>query len=159
MAYKCYNCPVDRLAERWVRLHLAFLPLGALVATWLLTLLAGAWRWDDRANLDLAGTLAPLGAFAYGSLVFVIEWSVRMIFWALEQRRKDREKTRDQIRAELMEEVLAEVRAQVQEEVQAQVQVEVRAEVSEEMERLIRELSLRGIAVPQDIIARQPEEQ
>ena len=127
---------MERLAERWARLHLAFLPLGALVVTWLLTLLTGAWRWDDRANLDLAGTVAPLGAFAYGALVFVVEWSVRMIFWALAQRKKDREKIREQIRQE------------VQQEVQAK-----------ERERIVHELAERGIEVPPEVLASQHERQ
>ena len=88
---------------------MAFFPVGALVVTWLLTLPAGAWRWNNRADLDMAGTLSPLGAFAYGSLVFVVEWSVRMIFWALAQRKKDREKIKAEGRAEERERIVREM--------------------------------------------------
>ncbi len=88
---------------------MALFPVGALVVTWLLTLPAGSWRWNNRADLDLAGTLSPLGAFAYGSLVFVVEWSVRMIFWALAQREKDREKIRAKAKAEERERIVQEM--------------------------------------------------
>ena len=169
----CYNRIVDRWSERWARLHVAFFPVGALVVTWLLTVPAGAWRWNNRADLDFAGTLAPLGAFAYGTLVFVVEWSVRMIFWALAQRKKDREKmmararaaVREEVRAAVREEVQAEVReevqaavreevqAEVREKVQAAVREEVQAEVREkEKERIVQELAKRGIEVPPEII-------
>ena len=57
----------------------------------------------------MAGTLAPLGAFAYGSITFVIEWSVRMIFWALAQRKKDREKIAAAARAEERERIVREM--------------------------------------------------
>ena len=67
-----------------------------------------------------------MGAFAYGSLVFVIEWSFRMIFWALAQRKKDREKIREQIRQEVQ---------------------------AEERERIVREMQIRGIEIPPDILA------
>ena len=100
---------MDRWSERWARLHIAFFPVGALVVTWLLTVPAGAWSWNNRADLDLAGTLAPLGAFAYGSITFVIEWSVRMIFWALAQRKKDREKIAAAARAEERERIVREM--------------------------------------------------
>ncbi len=38
--------------------------------------------------------LVPLGAVAYAAAVFMTEWVIRMVFWALAQREKDIEKRR-----------------------------------------------------------------
>ena len=59
------------------------------------------------------------------SLVFVLEWSVRMIFWALAQRKKDREKIEAAARAD-------------------------------ERERIVREMEMRGIEIPPDILEAPP---
>ena len=51
--------------------------------------------------------LVPLGAVAYAAVVFIAEWVIRMVFWALAQREKDIEKRRAEGRAIGVQEGLA----------------------------------------------------
>ena len=90
---------MGRWSERWKTIHLAMAPFGVILATWLLTLSVGAWRWNHRDDLGFAGTLTPLGAAAYGAAVLTIEGGIRM-FWALAQIEKDRKTFRAEGRAE-----------------------------------------------------------
>ena len=81
------------MQERWLRLHLAFAPFGTILVTWLLSLAVGAWQWNIRENLELAGQLMPMGAACYAAVILVIERLGRM-FWTLAQIKKDRERFR-----------------------------------------------------------------
>ena len=75
-------------------MHLAFSPIGVLIATVLLSRYAGVWGWSDRDSLGFLAELVPLGVVAYAAAVFVTEQVIRMVFWALAQREKDIEKRR-----------------------------------------------------------------
>lgn len=83
------------LEENWLQLHLALAPLGTLAVTWLVWLSGGGdWQWwSNRGHMEQMGQIVPLGAVVYGSLILVIERTVRM-FWALAQRQKDIERGR-----------------------------------------------------------------
>ena len=67
-----------------------------------------------------------------------------MIFWALAQRKKDREKIEAAARAKGIAEGRAEGR------------VEGRVE---ERERIVREMEMRGIEVPQEILVGRAEQE
>lgn len=75
-------------------MHLAFSPIGVLIATALLSRYAGVWGWGDRDRLGFLADLVPLGVVAYAAAVFAAEQVIRMVFWALAQREKDIEKRR-----------------------------------------------------------------
>ncbi len=65
-----------------------------LIATGLLSRSAGVWGWGDEESLGFLASLTPLGGVVYAAAIFVMEWGVRMVFWALAQREKDIEKRR-----------------------------------------------------------------
>ena len=81
--------------QKWVRYHLAIVPIGTVVATTSLLLSTGSkWQWwGSQTDLVLAGQVAPFGAVVYGTAMFLLERIGRM-FWALLQRDKDIEKGR-----------------------------------------------------------------
>ena len=81
--------------------------------------------------------LVPLGAVVYGSAVFVAEWVIRMVFWALAQREKDIEKRRAEGRAIGVQEGLSLGRTQTQ-------------------ESILLSLAAAGISVPAGIISGDP---
>ena len=116
------------LRENWLQLHLAFVPIGTLAATWLLWISGGdGWQWwNNRADMEQMGQMAPLGAAVYGSLILVIEGVVRM-FWALsrilddiEKRRQQRQEALKEGREELIRE-LVEQNVQLPPEILAEV--------------------------------------
>ena len=95
---------MEWLRDNWLRLHLAISPLGTLVVTWLLLYFVGTGQWwNSKETLDLAGQTTPFGGILYGSSVFVLEVTVRML-WALAQRQKDIDKARGEGREEGREE-------------------------------------------------------
>ena len=80
--------------QRWARAYIAFSPIGVLIATGLLSRSVGVWGWGDEESLGFLASLTPLGGVVYAAAIFVMEWGVRMVFWALAQREKDIEKRR-----------------------------------------------------------------
>ena len=90
---------------RWLRLHALVAPFGVFVVTALLVIASG--QWTGRASLDYAATLVDLGAVLYGMVAVLTERGVRMVFWALDERRKWREKRREEAKAELIADMLA----------------------------------------------------
>ena len=118
-------------SEKWKTVHLALAPFGVILVTWLLTLSAGAWRWNNRDDLDLAGTLAPLAAAVYGAIVLTIEGGIR-VFWALAQIEKDRKTFRAEGREEGREEGRQELAEQIREAAAQSGQIR-----AEEIERLL----------------------
>ena len=61
-----------------------------------------------RESLESAATLVDLGAVLYGMVAVLVERGVRMVFWALDERRKWREKRREEAMAEGQAELIAE---------------------------------------------------
>ena len=99
-----FNRIKNRLAtgwrQRWAQAYIVFSPIGILIATALLSRYAGVWGWSDRDDLGFLASLVPLGGVVYAAIILVLEWGVRMVFWALAQREKDIEKRRDEGRDE-----------------------------------------------------------
>ena len=83
----------------WLRRHAAFAPFGILIVTALLVYFVGPGRWPGAASLKLAAEQIDLAAALYAALAVTVERGVRMIWWAIEQRRKEREKLVQDARA------------------------------------------------------------
>ncbi len=147
--------------RRWRRAHLAFSPVGVLIATGLLSRYAGVWGWNDRERLGFLADLVPLGVVVYAAAVFAMEWVVRMVFWALAQREKDIEKRRAEGRAVGVQEGRAvgvqEGRAVGVQEGRAQGLTEGlregRREARDQISRVLHGLERLGIEIPPDIIS------
>ena len=144
---------MEWLRDNWLRLHLAISPLGTLIVTWLLLFSVGAGQWwDNRDNLESAGQITPFGGIIYGSAIFVLEITVRML-WALAQRQKDIDKARlegeQKGRVEGIEEGRQEGIAEGREEGRQEGKAEGRQEGREQM---LRELAERGINLPPEIL-------
>ena len=96
------------LSEQSLHRHLATLPLGTLLTTWLLLAVsdAGAKWWSKSADLTTAGQAVPLGAVLYGSSVLLLDGGVKLVFYALAQRRKEIEKRHREGRRQLLQELI-----------------------------------------------------
>ena len=160
--------------RRWRQAHLAFSPIGVLIATGLLSRTVGVWGWGERDSLGFLADLIPLGIIVYATAIFALERIVIMVFWALAQR----EKFIEERRAEGLARGIAQGRAQGVAQGRAEGVVEGRAEgvaqgraegvaqgraegisqgVSQgqrqEQERILRLLEQHGIQAPPGIFA------
>ena len=93
---------------RWLRRHAIAAPVGILLVTILLTYLTQPEQWNQREGLKSAASLVDLGTVVYATVAVILERGVRIVFWALDQRRKWREKWRAEAQAEGRAEGLAE---------------------------------------------------
>ena len=101
---------------RWLRLHAMIAPFGVFLVTVLL--LARSGKWSGWESLESAATLVDLGAVIYAMVAVLVERGVRMVFWALDERRKWREKRREEAQADLIAEMLAEGIPQTEQELE-----------------------------------------
>ena len=91
---------------RWLRLHAISAPFGIFTVTVLLMIRSGEWSgWE---SLEPTASLVDLGAVLYGMAAVLIERGARMVFWALEQRKKMIAERKAQGQAELIAEMLSE---------------------------------------------------
>ncbi len=60
--------------------------------TALLTYWSEQGVWQPQTSLRTAATLVDLGVALYGMIAVLVEGGVRLMFWALDQRRKWRRK-------------------------------------------------------------------
>ena len=111
----------------------------------LLSAYAGVWGWNDRESMAFLADLVPLGAVVYAAAVFMTEWVIRMVFWALAQREKDIEKRRAEGRAIGVQEGLAQGLTQGWTRGRTQAQ-----------ESMLLSLAAAGITVPAGIISGDP---
>ncbi len=95
--------------SRWLVRHVVFVPVGTFIATYLLSLPFGVGLWNNAKDIKTASDVVDLGAVVYTTIAVLTEGSVRMIWWALDQRRKWRAKMREEAKAEAVAEVVAEV--------------------------------------------------
>ena len=144
--------------RRWRQAHLAFSPIGVLIATGLLSRTVGVWGWGERDSLGFFADLIPLGIIVYATAIFALERMVIMVFWALAQR----EKFIEERRAEGLARGIAEGRAEGLEEGISQGVSQGRAEgvkegiaqgQRQEQERILRMLEQHGIQAPPGIFA------
>ena len=117
------------LGMRWLRLHAMVAPFGVFAVT--LLLLARSGQWGGWESLEPAASLVDLAAVVYGMIAVLVERGVRMVFWALDERRKWREKRRNEAQADLITKMLDEGIPQT----------------PEDMERFARD---NGIAIDRD---------
>ena len=110
--------------RRWLRRHAMAAPFGIFAVTILLTYISDPEQLTTRAGLSSASSLVDLGAVIYAGIAVIAERGVRVVFWALDERRKWREKWR----AEAQAEGLAVGRAQGRSEGRAEGRSEGRAE-------------------------------
>ena len=95
--------------RRWLRRHAMVAPFGVFATTALLTWWKESGQWQVPANLELASGLVDLAAVLYAMLAVLLERGVRLMFWALDERRKWRAKMRAEARAEGRAEAQAEM--------------------------------------------------
>lgn len=102
--------------RRWLRRHAVIAPFGIFAVTFLLVIWSG--QWDGWGSLGLAANLVDLGAVLYGMVAVLVEGGSKMVFWALEERRKMIENGKRLGKAELVAEFLAEGIPQTKEELE-----------------------------------------
>lgn len=102
--------------------------MTALLVYWVES---GSWKGTE--SLKLASSMVDLGAVLYGMIAVIVERGVRMIFWALDERRKWREKWRAEAQAE--------GRAEGQTELLTAALTAARAEGNQEAEDLLKRLA------------------
>ena len=89
---------IDRSEFRWLRRHTVVAPFGIFAVT-----LALAW-WErvlpwPSVGPGGAAELVDLAAIIYGMLAVLFERGVRLMFWALDQRRQWRDRWRKEAQA------------------------------------------------------------
>ena len=102
--------------RQWLRRHAVAAPFGVFAATALLVIRSG--QWAGWGSLELAANLVELGAVLYGMAAVLVEGGIRMVFWALEERKRMIKEREDLGRAKLVEEMLAEGIPQTKEELE-----------------------------------------
>ena len=85
---------------RWLRRHAMVAPFGILATTLLLTYWLERWQWHGRASWEILAGQVDVGAVIYAMVAVLVERGVRLMFWALDERRKWRARMRAEARAE-----------------------------------------------------------
>ena len=106
--------------RRWLRRHAMVAPFGIFATTALLTYWKERGQWQASASLESASELVDFAAVLYAMLAVLLERGVRLMFWALDERRKWRAKMRAEARAEGLAEGRTEGRAEGRAEAQAE---------------------------------------
>ena len=102
----------DWWERRWLRRHAMVAPFGIFATTTLLTYWTQQERWLSSVNLEAASGLVDLAAVLYAMVAVLAERGARLMFWALDERRKWRAKMRAEARAEGLAEGRAEGHAE-----------------------------------------------
>lgn len=137
---------IDQSEFRWLRRHTLAAPFGIFAVTMALAWWEQALPWP-RVGPSAAADLVDLAAIIYGMLAVLFERGVRLMFWALDQRRQWRERWRQEAlsegvaigRAEGQAEGRATGLAEGRAEGQAEGRAETRAAMKTHLERVARE--------------------
>ena len=113
--------------RRWLRRHAMVAPFGIFATTILLTYWMKQGQWPLPASLEPASDLVDLAAVLYAMVAVLVERGARLMFWALDERRKWRAKAREEGRAEGLAEGRAEGLAEAKREFDARLQRIVQA--------------------------------
>ena len=153
----------DSGERRWLRRHAVAAPFGILVVTILLGYILYPEQWASREGLKSASSLVDLGAVIYAAVAVLAERGVRVVFWALDERRKWRAKWRAEAQAEGRAEGHAAGRAEGHSEGRAEGRAEGRVEghaegQAETLTALLEEVSAEGNHDLQELIARVAKE-
>ena len=73
---------------RWLRRHAMITPFGAAVTTWLLSALVGGGPWLFWHDLEPAQAMAGLGTITWGMAAILAEGGIKLVFWAIDERRR-----------------------------------------------------------------------
>ena len=128
---------------RWLRRHAMVAPFGIFAATLLLTLYLKQWHWHGRESWQLATGQVDLGAVLYAMGAVLVERGVRLMFWALDERRKWRAQWRAAAMAEGHAVGLAEGRTTGRAEGRTEGQAEGRAEERDRVQALLSQYARR----------------
>ena len=96
------------LSENSLNRHLATLPLGVLFTTWVLLCITGEgtrW-WSEREALTTAGQAVPFGAVLYSSSVVLLDGGVKVVFYAMAQRKEEIDRRKQEGRRQLLKELI-----------------------------------------------------
>ena len=73
---------------RWLRRHAMITPFGAAIATWLLSALIGDGPWFFWYDMEPVKSMAGVGTIIYGMAAVLGEGGFKLVFWAIDERRK-----------------------------------------------------------------------
>ncbi len=125
---------IDQSEFRWLRRHTLAVPFGIFAVTMALAWWEQALPWP-RVGPSAAAELVDLAAIIYGMLAVLFERGVRVMFWALDQRRQWRERWRQEALSEGVAIGVAEGRA----DGVAEGRAKERAAMKAHLERVARE--------------------
>ena len=129
-----------------MRRHAMVAPFGILATTLLLTYWLERWQWHGRASWEILAGQVDVGAVIYAMAAVLAERGVRLMFWALDERRKWRAKMRAEARAEGLAEGLTEGLAEGRAKGLAEGLAEGRTEAEQRYEKwLARVAEEKGI--------------
>ncbi len=86
--------------RRWLRRHAMAAPFGIFATTLLITFWLEQWQWHGRDSWGLVSEQVDLGTVVYAMAAVLFERGVRLMFWALDERRKWRARWRAEAREE-----------------------------------------------------------
>ena len=86
--------------RRWLRRHAMVAPFGIFATSLLITYHLERWQWHGRDSWSLVSEQVDLGTVVYAMAAVLAERGVRLMFWALDERRKWRAKARNEGHAE-----------------------------------------------------------
>ena len=141
--------------RHWLRRHAMAAPFCKFIATIVLGYVSAPELWGTRQILGSWASLVDLGAVVYAAIAVLAERCVRMVFWALDERRKWREKWRAQAQAEGRAVGIAEGRAEGRDEGRAEALTALlevcRAQGNRDLEELIARVAReKGISMNGD---------
>ena len=105
----------------WLAYHVAIAPFGILATTWLLAGLADSRHWLIWRHLDAAADMVELGTAVYAALAVSAEGGIRVVFWAIEQWRRDKERRVNEAQNLVLDELVYLARQQPDADVDALV--------------------------------------
>ena len=145
----------DSEERRWLRRHVVAAPFGISIATITVSYVSAPELWGTRESIGSWASLVDLGAVVYAAVAVLAERGVRVVFWALDERRKWREKWRAQAQAEGRAEGLAEGRVEGRAEGRDEGRAQGRAEALTAILEVGRD---QGNADLEELIARVARE-
>lgn len=104
---------IEQSEFRWLRRHTVVAPFGIFAVTLALAWWERVLPWPSVGPAE-AAELVDLAAIIYGMIAVLSERGVRVMFWALDQRRQWRERWRQEARAEGRAEGKAEMKAHLE---------------------------------------------
>ena len=86
--------------RRWLRRHAMAAPFGIFAVTLLITFWLEGWQWRGQASWEIMAEQVDIGTVVYAMAAVLFERGVRLMFWALDERRKWRARWRAEAQAE-----------------------------------------------------------